>query len=67
VQVERLPDPQARPPKHNDQRADAVAMQAAARLAHHSDDLLDPRRIRWMVHSLVPRGAAEVKFGGRGR
>ncbi len=33
VQVECLPDPQARPPKHNDQRADAVAMQAAARLA----------------------------------
>src|SRR6188472_1199953 len=43
---ERLTDPQAGAPEHDDQAAQPAAVETVTGAAHHGDDLLDRRRIR---------------------
>jgi hypothetical protein len=57
---ERLADAQAGAPQHDDQAAQAAAVNAVAGAAHDGHDLLDRRRIRRVAHSLVARRAAGV-------
>ena len=52
---ERLADPQASAPEHDDQPAQPVAVDTVTGVAHHADDLLDRRRIRGVAHPLLPR------------
>src|SRR5215210_4327189 len=59
---ERLADPQAGSPQHDDQAAQPAAVYAVARAAHHSDDLLDRGRIGRVAHPLVARRPAGVKL-----
>jgi hypothetical protein len=47
--------------------ADPVGVRAAAGLAHHRDDLLDPRRVCRVSHPLVRRRAPRTMAGRRGR
>lgn len=51
----RLADPQAGAPEDDDQPAQPVPMCATTCLAHHANDLFDPRWIGGIAHSLVPR------------
>src|SRR5204863_9495677 len=59
-EIERFLDSQPRPPEHDDQAANAVAVDAVAGLPHHRHDLLDPWRIRRIAQSLVSRRAPLV-------
>src|SRR5215216_1300285 len=63
---ERLVDPQAGAPEHDDQAAQAAAVDAVAGAAHHGDDLLDRRWVGGVAHSLVARRAAGVELRQRG-
>ena len=51
---QRLVDPQAGAPQHDDQPIFRIAL-AIARLAHHGHDLIDRRRIRGIPLTLVLR------------
>src|ERR687885_967114 len=62
VEVERLLDPQARAPEHDDQRPHPLARETVAGLAHHGQDLLDPGRVGRVVHALVPRATAAMEL-----
>jgi hypothetical protein len=64
---ERLVDPQAGAPEHDDQSAQAIAVSGLAGFAHHGDDLLDPRRIGRVADPLVSRRAPGVVAGHRRR
>jgi hypothetical protein len=63
---ERLVDAQAGAPEHDDQAAQAAAVDAVAGVAHHGDDLLDRRRVRGVAHPLVARRPAGVELRQRG-
>ena len=63
---ERLADPQAGPPQHDDQAAQPLAVHAVARLAHDGHDLLDRRRVGRVAHPLVARRATRVELRQRG-
>ena len=62
---ERLADPQAGAPEHDDQAAQAAAVDAVAGAAHHGDDLLDRRWIRGVAHPLVARSGRPAWKSGR--
>ena len=61
----RIVDPQASPPEHDDQPAQAVAVGTVAGSAHHGDDLLD----RWWVGGVAKAlcCAAGGRRGGRAK
>jgi len=65
-QGERLADPQAGAPEHDDQAAQSAAVDAVTGVAHHGDDLFDRRRIRGVAHPLVARRppGVELRQGG---
>jgi hypothetical protein len=67
AKLERLRDAQPGAPEHDDQAAQPVAVGARPGLAHHGDDLLDPRRVRRIVETFVSRRAAGVVAGQRCR
>jgi hypothetical protein len=64
---ERLTDPQARAPQHDDQAAQPTAVDAVAGAAHHRDDLLDRRWVGGVAHPLVAGWAAGMEFRQRRR
>src|SRR5215208_6163629 len=64
---ERLVDPQAGAPEHDDQAAQAAAVDAVAGVAHHRDDLLDRRRIGGVADPLVARRATSMELRQRRR
>jgi hypothetical protein len=66
-QIERLTDPQTRPPQEHDQRPQPHSIGVAAGLTHHGDDLLNRGRICLIPPALVPRRAPVVKAGQRDR
>jgi hypothetical protein len=57
---ERLTDPQAGTPKHDDKCTQPNAMRALADLTHHLNDLLDPRRISWVSVTAITRWPSGV-------
>ncbi len=57
---ERLADPKAGPPEHNDQSAEAQTVRVVSGGSHHGDDLLDGRRVGRVAQTLVPWRAALV-------
>jgi len=59
-QRQRLADPESRAPQHHDQRAHPQPLRAITRSPHHSDDLLDGRRISRIAQPLIPRRATTV-------
>jgi hypothetical protein len=59
---ERLTDPQASAPQHNDQATQPAAVDTVTGVAHHSDDLLDRRRIGQVAHPVVARRPRGVKL-----
>jgi hypothetical protein len=59
-EVERFGDPKPRAPEHDDQAAQAVAVDARTGVAHHRNDLLDSRRICWIAQTLVARWTPSV-------
>jgi hypothetical protein len=63
---ERLVDPQAGAPQHDDQAAQSAAVDAVAGAAHDGDDLLDRGRVCGVAHPLVARRAAGVELRQRG-
>ena len=67
VKIERLLDPQPGAPEHYDQPANPRAARVVPRGAHDRHDLLNPRRIRWIAHPLVPRGPPSVELVERRR
>jgi hypothetical protein len=67
VERERLVDPQARAPQHDDQAAKPATVAPVAGGAHDRDDLLNGRRIGRIATSLVPWRTAGVKSRHRGR
>jgi hypothetical protein len=58
--VERFGDPKSRAPEHDDQAAQAVAVDARTGVAHHGNDLVDSRRIGWVAQPLVARWTSGV-------
>jgi hypothetical protein len=67
VQGERFADPQAGAPQHDDQAAQTDRAGVITGGAHHSDDLLDCRRISRISLPLVARRSALVEAGQRRR
>jgi hypothetical protein len=67
AQRERLRDPQAGTPEHNDQAADPDPIGILTGGPHHRDDLLDGGRIRWIPETLVAGRMALVKAREGGR
>jgi len=65
AQRERFRDPQATAPQDRDQRTDPEAVAVTAGLAHDLHDLLRPRWIGRILHSLVAGRATGQKPGGR--
>jgi len=65
-QRERLTDPQASTPQHDDEPAQPAAVDAVAGVAHHGDDLLDRGRIGGVAHPFVARRPAGVELRQRG-
>jgi hypothetical protein len=65
-QRERLADPQAGTPEHDDQAAQPAAVDTVAGVAHDGDDLLGRRWVCGVAHPLVARRPAgmEVRQGG---
>ena len=59
---ERLVDAQAGSPKHDDQAAQAAAVDAVAGVAHDGDDLLDRGWVGGVAHPFVARRPAGVEF-----
>jgi hypothetical protein len=66
-QRQRLPNPEPGSPEHDNQGAEPEPVVGTARLAHHGDDLLDPRRIGRVAEALVAWWATglEATQGGR--
>jgi hypothetical protein len=58
-------DPRPAAPQHRDHRPDPQTVPVLAGVAHHSDDLLDPRRISRIPHALVVRRATGQVSGQR--
>jgi hypothetical protein len=54
----RLLDAKPATPKDDDHGAQTSAVTITSNLAHHGDDLLDRRRVGWIVHPLVTRAIA---------
>jgi hypothetical protein len=68
LERERFADPHSGTPKQHNQRSESVAVGAVINRAHHSDDLIDRRRISRVLLALVTRWTASVVAGhGRGR
>jgi len=67
VERQRLVDPQARAPQHDDQAARAATMAPVAGGAHDRDDLLDGRRVGRITASLVAWRTPGVECRHRGR
>ena len=63
---ERLVDPQAGSPEHDDQAAQPVAVHAVSGAAHHCHDLLDRRRVGRVADPLVAGRATRVELRQRG-
>jgi len=63
---ERLTDPQAGAPEHDDQAAQPATVDTVTGEAHQADDLLDRRRIRGVAHPLFARRppGVELRQGG---
>jgi hypothetical protein len=55
VERQRLADPQPGTPEHDDNAAQPDAVGTISGSAHHCDDLLHARRIRWIPKSFVAR------------
>jgi hypothetical protein len=53
--VERFGNPKSGAPEHDDQAAQAVAVDARTGVAHRGNVLLDSRRIGWVAQTLVAR------------
>ena len=66
VERERFADPQPGAPEYDDHAAQPDAVRTITGSAHHRDDLLHGRRIRWIPKALVARRNASVE-AGRGR
>jgi hypothetical protein len=56
MQRQRFADPQASAPKQDDQRAEAMTLGAVTDRTHYRDDLLNGRRVRRVVLTLVAGG-----------
>jgi hypothetical protein len=67
VERERLADPQPCAPEHDDHAAQPDAVATITRRAHHRDDLLHGRRIRWIPKPFVPGRNASMEAGRRRR
>jgi hypothetical protein len=63
---ERLADPQAGAPQHDDQNAQPAAVDAVAGAAHDGHDLLDRRWVGGVEHPLVARRPSGVELRQRG-
>jgi hypothetical protein len=62
IERERLADPQPGAPQHDDHAAQPDALRTISGSAHHRDDLLHARRIRWIPKPFVARRNAYVKL-----
>jgi hypothetical protein len=58
-----LVDPKTCAPEHHDEASEAQARRTLSRVAHHSDDLLDPWRIGGISAALVSRRSTSVVAG----
>jgi hypothetical protein len=73
LERERFADPHSGTPKQHNQRSESVAVGAVTNRAHHSDDLVDRRRIRRVLPACatatlgVRARQARVAFGADAR